>query len=168
MDFDELWEQNKFNIIYFGTVLIVIIFLFFLFIHYNGRAGYYHKKVTYKEKRVERLKQYVEEYEKLKRTSGVSVSNKIKLKGTLLSYFGSVTKKLGLQGNVTTMKPIRGEKGKKIIEIKLEKIMLEDAVKLLFEVEKKSNLALKIKRFKIRKRVDNPKLLNMVLQVEVL
>jgi len=167
MDFEEFWEQNKVNIIYFSSIIVFVLILSILFFRYNSKTNYYQKKVKYKESRLIKFKQYAKEYQKLKKTTGVK-DEKLRLKGTLLSYFGNVTKKLGLDQKVTNMKPLRGEKGKKIIEIKLEKIMLEDATKLLFDVEKKSNLALRIKRFQIRKRVDHPKLLDMSLQVEVL
>jgi len=90
---------------------------------------------------------------------------------SLLAQLEAGARRLGLQDNITSMKPFKNQMDSGIeessVEIRLEKLDLGGLVKFLQEVEGEESLV-RTRRLRIKSRFDDPQLLDVTLLVSTL
>lgn len=128
----------------------------------------------------ERKKQEVSRFEELSaryRSLGWTVATMERELGSrkkgfsLLAQLEAGARKLGLQDNISSMKPFRNQMESGIeessVEIRLEKMDLGGLVKFLQEVEGDEGL-IRTRRLRVKSRFDDPQLLDITILVSTL
>lgn len=86
----------------------------------------------------------------------------------LLSYIEGLTRQTGLQGNIDSMKMgggvSRGDSRRQSVEIKLVRLNLKETMTFLYQLEHGGRYPLQVHDINIRKRFDNPELLDVTLE----
>ncbi|GEM_PF-6716523 len=160
----ELTQQNRRYLI--AAAIFILISLIFLIVEWSLLSGksYYERKLRYKRKEAAEVKRLASEYLRLKKLVGKN--GKRATRGSILAYLSSRTRKLGLEKNVTSIKPLRSDR-KKVFEIRMDNLNLSEVVDFLFEIEKNSRFNTRVRRIQIRKKVSDPDHLELILQIEV-
>ncbi len=87
----------------------------------------------------------------------------------LLSYLEGLTRQAGVQSNIEYMKPgsgiSQGSIKRESIELKLAGVNLKQMTNLLFQVERGGRYPLKVDELHVKKRFDNPELLDVTVEV---
>ena len=90
---------------------------------------------------------------------------------SLLAQLEAGARRLGLQDNISSMKPFRNQMDSGIeessVEIRLEKVDLGGLVKFLQEVEGEKGL-IRTRRLRVKSRFDDPQLLDITMLVSTL
>ncbi len=122
-------------------------------------------------KRVEygKVEELAQRYADLQtRIRGIEKNLKRSKKFSILSYLENLAKRQGIHDRIVQMKPKPGEVTRyyreNTVEIRMEKIRLNQIVRFLFQVENSPEL-LRIKQLQIRPRFDDPNLLDVRFQV---
>ena len=86
----------------------------------------------------------------------------------MLSYLEGLTRQAGLQGNIESMKlgggVSRGDNRRQSVELKLVRLNLKQMMTLLYQIEHGGRYPLTIHDINVRKRFDNPELLDVTLE----
>ncbi len=87
----------------------------------------------------------------------------------LLSYFEGLARQAGLKDHIDYMKPGQGIQiagvRRNTVEVKLTKVNLKQLTDLLFQAERGGRFPLAVDEIHIKKRFDNPELLDVTLEV---
>ncbi|MDY6820244.1 MAG: hypothetical protein SVN78_01305 [Deferribacterota bacterium] len=83
--------------------------------------------------------------------------------GGLLSFIQSFSRSLKLENNITSLRPNPTSTGNEGVSVRIEELTLYDIVEILTKLEKYSNL--KIEVFNLAKRFDNPKKVDIYLEI---
>ena len=86
-----------------------------------------------------------------------------KITGGLLSFFQNTTRKIGLEDKMVVIKPKISDSGYEAAKIRFENLNLNDFISIIKMLDSYSNL--KIKHLEITKRFDNPRLINLDLDI---
>jgi len=160
--------------VFSGGALLLLLFLWLGVIKpYRQGIGLAESHIVSRKQQLEEVRRLQQEYFGLQR---VLASAEKKLAGTaqgfsLFSYIEDATSRIGVRENLVSMRPqtpqIKGEYREESVEIRLERIGLEQLVKFLYAIES-ADAALQTKMLRIKPRFDNREQLDTVLVVSSL
>ena len=143
---------------------ILFIILTFFLIFYWTYLIFENSIIKYKNLQVEKLEKYYKINE-LVLEAGKKKSKKVsnlKLRGSLLSNFQKIAKKVHVENKILAIKPDTMSK-KENIKVRLESVNYKELLGLLKSLERYSNIS--VKNLLIRKRFDNPEYVDISLMI---
>jgi hypothetical protein len=149
---------------YEKEIEILFIILTFFLIFYWTYLIFENSIIKYKNLQVEKLEKYYKINE-LVLEAGKKKSKKVsnlKLRGSLLSNFQKIAKKVHVENKILSIKPDTMSK-KENIKVRLESVNYKELLGLLKSLERYSNIS--VKNLLIRKRFDNPEYVDISLMI---
>lgn len=152
-----------------ATVLLLILWLGVVTPYRHGMEQT-RTRIASRQQQLEEIRHLQQEYLNLQ--SGLATAEK-KLSGTakgfsLFPYVEEVTNNIGVRDNLVSMRPqtpqVQGDYREESVEIRLERIDLEQLVRFLYAIES-SDAALRTKSMRIKPRFDNQAQLDTVLVI---
>ncbi|MEJ2033065.1 MAG: type II secretion system protein GspM [Deltaproteobacteria bacterium] len=124
--------------------------------------------IASRSRQLEEIRQLQQEYLHLQKSMAAAERKLAQSDFSIFPFIEEVTTRTGVRDNLVSMRPqaaqMQGEFREDSVEIKLEKIHLDQLVKLLHAIES-SNLFLNMKSLRIRSRFDNRTLLDTDLTI---
>jgi general secretion pathway protein M len=161
--------------VFSGGALLLLLFLWLGVINpYRQGIGLAESHIASRKQQLEEVRRLQQEYFGLQR---VLASAEKKLAGStasgfsLFSYVEDATTRTGVRENLVSMRPqtpqVLGDYREESVEIRLERIGLEQLVRFLYVIES-ADAALQTKTLRIKPRFDNREQLDTVLVVSSL
>ncbi len=139
-------------------VIISIIALIFYWTHLA-----FNNVIKSKQNEINIYKEKIQKVKSLTAKLKQNTSSYKRINGGLLSFFQNQTKKLGLEDKLIVIKPKMTESGDEAAIIRYEKLNFNEFIKITKLIDDYSDL--KIKHLEISKRFDNPKLINLDMEI---
>jgi general secretion pathway protein M len=165
----ELNDREK-KIVLGGGIAAALLILFgLIIIPFNTATKRYEREIKEKSEKLAMMIAFQDELKSLRDASNAGSIPVPPANFTLLTFLENLAIEAGIKEKITKMKPsspeIEGGLKTTAVEIKLEKLDLEQLVSFLYKVEKNRQIAFKTKRLVVKTRFDNKQLLDATFQV---
>jgi len=164
-----LTQREKLAVGLGGACVVALGFWFGVWEPVQAHLALQERRVDAKRAEYAEVRDLAERFERLSsRIEGTEAHLRRSRDFSILSYLESLAKRQQVQDRIVQMKPRPGESTRyyreNAVEIRMEKVRLEDLTRYLFQVENSPEL-LRVKQIQVKPRFDDPDLLDVRFQV---
>jgi general secretion pathway protein M len=168
-DLSQLSRRDRTALIVGGIVVLITIVVFGLVLPYQGAMSRLDSRIETRQKQVREVDALQQEYRVLQQQLAEAQNRLAKSRGfSLFSFIESQTTQVATKENLVYMRPqqtaARDGRQEESVEIKLEKLSLDQLVRFLFSVES-ADAYLQVKNLRVRTRFDDPSLLDATMTI---
>lgn len=165
----ELEDREKKILLGGGIVSAILILVGLVIIPFNTAQNKYEREIKEKSEKLATMISLRQQLREIQSASDAGAIPEPPPNYTLLTFLENLAIEAGIKEKITKMKPdnpeIEGALKITAVEIKLEKLDLEQLVSFLYKVEKNRQIIFKTKRLAVKTRFDNKQLLDATFQV---
>ena len=165
--FNQLSQRERLTLLAGAVIVVVLLFIFGIFAPYRATLKRLDTKIASRQRQLTEVRQLGQEYKQLKQQLAAS-ERRLASGGdfSLLSFVEATSIRLAGRDNLTSMRPqptatIEGFR-EEAVEVKLEKIRLNQLIQLLF-VADTAPAPMLVKTLRIKPRFDDRNLLDVVV-----
>jgi general secretion pathway protein M len=165
--FNQLNQRERFTLLAGAVIVVVLLFIFGIVAPYRAALGRLDNKIASKRRQLTEARQLGQEYQQLQQQLAAS-ERRLASSGdfSLLSFVEAASIRLAGRDSLTAMRPqpattLEGFR-EEAVEVKLEKIRLNQLVQLLF-VADTAPAPMLVKTLRIKPRFDDRDLLDVVI-----
>lgn len=168
-DLSQLSRRDRMALTIGGVVVLVTIVVFGLVLPYRGAMSQLDLRIAAQQRQVKEVHALQQEYRGLQRQLAEVQSRLAQSRGfSLFSFIESQTSQVATKENLVYMRPQqtvnRDGRQEESVEIKLEKLNLEQLIRFLFAVES-ADAYLQVKNLRVRTRFDDRSLLDATMTI---
>lgn len=161
-------DRQKKMLMIAGAVLAVIMFLWVIVLPRLGIGGI-DAKIEAKEKELREMTRLYGNFEQVKRDftridTQITRNSELSLQSELSAIAERLNIKQGVDSIISKARPKNDFYQEESVEIRLQKVTLEELTRLLYEIEQ-SPKVLRVRKLHIEGRFDDANLLNVVMEV---
>lgn len=152
-----------------GAIALLLLLIFVVILPYRDALHSLDNRISSRQNQLDDLQRMQQEYRQLQRGVGAVERRASSGKNfSLFSFLESTTLSIASRENLSYLRPQpvgqEGELHEESLEVKLEKIRLDQLVKLLYATETADAL-LRVKTLRTRSRFDDPSLLDVTMLI---
>jgi general secretion pathway protein M len=154
-----------------GAAVILIVFLWLgVLTPYQEAMSGLDARIASRQRQLEQVRELRQEYLQLQREMAEAQKRLVGPRAgfSLFSFIEEVTGTIGVRENLVSMRPQssppQGEYREESVEIRLERIGLDQLVRLLYAIEN-ADVFLNVRTMRVKPRFDNPSQLDTTLTV---
>lgn len=154
-----------------GTVLFIALVALWLGViePYRNASALVERQIASRQRQLREVQEVARRYQSLRRQVAAAEARLAKgAQQSLFSFIETLTQRYGIRENLVSLRPQKaqsqGALREESVEIKLERISLEQLVKLLFDLEQ-GDLALQVRTLRVKTRFDNRSELDVAILV---
>jgi len=168
-DLSQLSRRDRTALIIGGIVVLITLVVFGLILPYQGAISRLDSRIAARQKQVREVHDLQQEYRVLQRQLSEAQNRLSRSRGfSLFSFIESQTAQVATKENLIYMRPqqtaTREGTQEESVEIKLEKLNLNQLVRFLYGIES-ADAYLQVKNMRVRTRFDNPSLLDTTMTI---
>jgi general secretion pathway protein M len=169
MSLAQLSQRERWALLVGGVVVLITIFYLGVIAPYRSSLEVLDNRISARQRQIREVQTMRQEFLELQRRLQESEARLNKAQGfSLFSFVEGVAAQAASKEHLVYMRPqtptVQGEVREESVEIRLEKIQLDQMVRLLHAIES-AEAPLQVKNLRVRTRFDNRALLDVVLTV---
>lgn len=169
LNLSQLSRRDRMALIVGGIVVLATVVAFGLILPYQEALARLDSRIATRQKQVREVQALQQEYRILKRQLAQAQSRLDQSRGfSLFSFIESQTTQVATKENLVYMRPqqtaVREDRKEESVEIKLEKLRLDQLVRFLYGIES-ADAYLQVKNLRVRSRFDDRSLLDATMTI---